>query len=92
MDRRQPPHVQAWQAVENEHWPANPRGWRWHEPGIDVRVRIVFERDGETFLDGTARRWDTNHVYVEIDDRRLQINGVWLRPKDVKRQTRQDES
>lgn len=83
-DRPQPPHVRAWQHIENEHWPDNPRGWRNH-PGINVRVRLVFETDGETWLDGVARRWDRTHVYVEVDDRRVSINGVWVRPVDVQR-------
>jgi hypothetical protein len=52
---RQPEHVRAWQIVLNEVWPANPASFRDH-PGIPVRVRIQWGRDGEEWRDGTAKR------------------------------------
>ena len=38
--------------------------------------------------DGTAKWWDAEHVYVEVDDYprfRLMGHGVWVRPADVRR-------
>jgi hypothetical protein len=38
--------------------------------------------------DGTAKWWDAEHVWVEVDDyrrHRLSSRGAWLRPEDVKR-------
>ncbi|PSL04104.1 hypothetical protein CLV30_106107 [Haloactinopolyspora alba] len=76
-----------WQAVLNEHWPAEPRRFKNREPGIDVRVRVVWEEDGEEFLAGVARRWGDANVYVEVRDTtgRLSSNGVWVKPIDVYR-------
>jgi hypothetical protein len=86
---RQPPHVRAWQTVLNEVWPENPMAFSDH-PGIPVTVRIRWGRDGEEWRDGTAKRWDAEHVYVEVDDypkHRLMDHGVWVRPADVRRRT-----
>lgn len=85
--RRKPAHVQAWRQVLNENWPDNPGGYRNREPDIPVRARVVFEEDGECWLDGKAKRWDAEHVYVFIDpyDKRINGNGVWLKPQDVYR-------
>ncbi|NEE01153.1 hypothetical protein [Phytoactinopolyspora halotolerans] len=80
-----PPHVLLEQAILNEHWPAHPRSFRNHEPGIKVRVRLIWEKDGEEYVRGLARRWDADHVYVEIDDRRRHALGVWVKPADVYR-------
>ena len=52
---------------------------------ILVRVRIVWEHDGEQLLEGVARRWWQSHVYVELDDRRLRTTGVWVPAADVRR-------
>jgi hypothetical protein len=88
MDPPQPPHVLAWRQVLNMHWPPRPKAFELREPGIPVRVRIVWDLDGEEYLDGVARRWDDGHVYVEINDQtRLQGNGVWVKPQDVYRRS-----
>ena len=84
----QPPHVLRWQSVLNEHCPARPGRFKDHWPGIPVRVRVVWERDGEEYLDGHAVRWDGGeHVYVRIRDTtgRLPGQGVWVKPDDVYR-------
>lgn len=81
----QPPHVRSWQQILNEHWPPNPVSFRRRDP-IPVRVRVVWERDGEEYVRGLALRWDANHVYVEWRDSmggRAIGNGVWLKPSDV---------
>lgn len=86
-DRSQPPHVQRWQSVLNEHWPTQPLQFKDRPPGIAVRARVQWERDGEEYLFGVATRWDTDHVYVQIRDTtgRLAGQGVWLKPADVYR-------
>lgn len=78
------PPAEHWQEVLNASWPDNPRGLPQHEP-IDVTARIVFEGDGETWLDGTAARWVGQNVCVEIVDPRLQVRFVWVDAGDVKR-------
>jgi hypothetical protein len=88
MDRdRQPEHVRKWQTVLNACWPDDPASFRDH-PGIPVTVRIQWGRDGEEWRDGIAKRWDAEHVWVEVDDyprHRLSSRGVWVRPADVRR-------
>lgn len=85
MGDRRPPHVEVWRNVLNEHWPGAPASYRRRDNPLPVRARIVWQEFGEEYLDGLAVRWDSAHVYVEIDDRRLMTNGVWLKPLDVYR-------
>ncbi|NED96431.1 hypothetical protein G1H11_14065 [Phytoactinopolyspora alkaliphila] len=86
-DRMRPPHLLREQAILNTHWPANPRSYRTHHPGVPVRARVIWERDGVEYVEGVARRWDAKHVYVEIlrSGGRLNTNGCWLKPCDVYR-------
>jgi hypothetical protein len=63
MDRDQPPHVQQWQDKLNEAWPVEPLGFR-SRPGIPVTVRIVCQRDGEEWINGVAKRRDSEQVWV----------------------------
>jgi len=50
--------------------------WR-HRDAIPVTARVVWERDGEEWVDGLALRWDSDHVYVEIPyEVRLATNGA----------------
>lgn len=72
-----------WQTVVNRHpysgdFPPERRG-------IPVRVRIVWERDGEEWLNGRATRWTDDSVFVEFFDVRLVALGEWLAPSDVRR-------
>lgn len=64
----------------------NPRAFR-DRPVVPVRVRVVWETDGEEYLYGEAIRWDDHHVYVRIRDTtsRLANQGIWLKPHDVYR-------
>lgn len=73
-----------WQTVLNQSWPDNPLGLPQHQP-INVTARIVFEHDGEVWLDGTASRWVGQCVCVEINDPRLQVRYCWVDAGDVKR-------
>lgn len=79
------------QDVLNETWPLvddkgkrHARGIPNREP-IPVTVRVVFESDGETWLDGDADRWHGRCVHVSVIDPRLRVNGVWVDAADVKR-------
>lgn len=76
------------QRALNEHWPppAIARSLTDRSDWIAVWARVVWERDGEEWLPGRATRWDRRHVFVRINDGRLQIPGVWLLPADVRRQ------
>jgi hypothetical protein len=87
VDLTQPAHVQKRRKVLNEHWPATPAALRSRDRSLPVRVRIVWEEHGEEFIDGSAARWDADHVYVEIIDERLATNGVWVKPSDVYRRS-----
>lgn len=80
-------HVPEWSDVLNMHWPPKPAQVARHRPGIPVRVRIVWDGDGEEYVEGTATRWDADHVYVEVRDTRLSGNGVWVKPSDVYRRS-----
>jgi len=54
-----------------------------------MRTRVRYSsQDGEEWRDGVAKRWDAEHVYVEVDDypkHRPPSHGVWVRPADVRR-------
>jgi hypothetical protein len=83
----------GYQRVTNEVWPFNDSNGR-HARGIDdqpaerqldVMARLVFEHDGETWVNGRAVRWNRSHVMVVVTDPRLHTGMVWLRAHDVKR-------
>jgi len=87
-----PPDRSKWQRARNEHWPFVDRDGQRHARGvpdqknpIPVRVRVVWDRDGEEWIDGGARRWTQTAVLVTFDDHRLQVGGVWVVPSDVER-------
>jgi hypothetical protein len=79
------------QKILNQSWPLHDRNGKAHargipdRPSILVRARIVWELDGEEWIDARATRWTRTHVHVEFADPRAQINGAWLRADDVKR-------
>lgn len=74
--------------ILNKSWPPAEvaRELKDRPDAIAVQVRIVFETDGEQWLDGMARRWWQQHVCVECLDSRLQVRYVWVDAGDVKRQ------
>jgi hypothetical protein len=74
-----------WQRALNERWPARPRDLPQQPDPIEVRARVVWERDGEEWVQGKAVRWDQHHVLVQIHDPRCQTLGFWLPPADVRR-------
>ncbi|MGH3117457.1 MAG: hypothetical protein ACRDQ2_10190 [Gaiellales bacterium] len=79
------------QKVLIEYWPLrdskglHARGIPDQPNPIPVRARVVWAGDGEEWVDGTARRWTANAVFVGLSDERLRAIGVWLRPEDLRR-------
>lgn len=70
-----------WQKIRND---AGARGSYRDRPSLPVRARLVFECDGEVWLEGTATRLGFDGaIFVETKDRRVQTIGVWLMPVDV---------
>lgn len=70
-----------WQKIRND---AGARGTFQSRPPVRLRARVVFKRDGEVWLDGTATRLGFDGaIFVELKDRRVQTIGVWLTPGDV---------
>lgn len=70
-----------WQKTRND---AGVRASYRDRPPVPVRARVVFERDGEVWLDGTATRLEFDGaIFVELRDRRCQAIGAWLPPDDV---------
>jgi hypothetical protein len=55
-----------------------------------VTVRVVWERDGEEWIEGEATRWTDRVVFVTFWDRRLSTIEVWVVPDDVRRRHPQD--
>ena len=47
----------------------------------------MWDCDGEEYVEGAATRWDADHVYVKVIGKRLQGNGVWVKPCDVYRRS-----
>jgi hypothetical protein len=81
------------QTVLNTSWPERDKdGWHARtvreqpaDKHVAVRVRCVFESDGECWIDGTATRWAASHVLVEVDDVRVMGRKVWVAAGDVVR-------
>jgi len=72
-----PPPRRQWQRVLNTSWPLrddksqpHARGIKDAEHPIAVTVRIIWEVDGEEWIDGTATRWHGRSVFVRVDDAR----------------------
>lgn len=61
--------------------PPEQQGERW----IHVRVRIVWDVDGETWIDGTAIGWTQDVVAVLVGDHRSMGPEVRVAPSDVVR-------
>ena len=70
-----------WHKIRNN---AGARGSFQSRPPVPVRAHVVFERDGEVWIDGTATRLCFDGaIFIELKDRRVQAIGVWLMPDDV---------
>jgi hypothetical protein len=55
------------------------------DPPVPVVARIVWEDDGEDYLETEAAGWTGQLVYVRVPDRRYRLTSVWLNAVDVKR-------
>jgi hypothetical protein len=91
------PQGRPHQKVVNEHWPLRDSKGEPHARGVPdqpnpiaVHARIVWEGDGEQWIDAKARRWTRSAVFVTFGDARLRGIGVWLRPNDVRRRQADD--
>lgn len=70
-----------WQKIRND---AGARGSYRDRPPLPVRARVVFDRDGEVWLEGMATRQGFDGaIFVELKDRRCQAIGAWLPTADV---------
>ena len=54
-------------------------------PRIPVRARIIWDTEGEEWLDGEAGRLDHRDgaIFVYLHDTRCATQGAWLGPDDV---------
>ena len=73
------------QRALNERFPPHARRIRDRPDPIRGEARIVWERDGEEWVPGTAIRWDRDHVLVRLGDRRCSTIGLWLPPQDFRK-------
>lgn len=81
-----PYHPERFQDVMNKSWPPPDVARRLSDhAAIPVTVRIVWDRDGETWLDGTATRWHGQHVFVRFVDERSRLGFAWVDAGDVGR-------
>lgn len=82
-----PHEPRAFQDVLNQSWPPAEvaRELRNRPDAIAAKARVMFETDGEQWLDGIARRWWQQHVCVELEDPRLRVRYVWVSAADVRR-------
>jgi hypothetical protein len=78
--------------IVNEFWPLHDAKGRGHArgipdqaPSIPVRVRVVWEGGGEQWIDGTARRWTHDAVFVAFAHEWRATAGVWVKPEDIRR-------
>jgi hypothetical protein len=55
------------------------------DPPVPVTARIVWEHDGEEYIDTAAAGWSGQLVYVRVPDRRYRLTSVWLDTADVRR-------
>jgi hypothetical protein len=85
VDQTPGPPGGLWQTITNERFPRDARSIPNQRNPISVRVRVVWERDGEEWIDGDATRWTDRVVFVTFGDRRLSTIGVWVVPGEVRR-------
>lgn len=73
------------QLILNDHQ-VPPRHLQTDPPApIPVRARIVWEDDGEEWIDTTADAWFRTTVLVLVSDRRSRTRGAWLDASDIRR-------
>ena len=64
---------------------ALPARFQRNRERIPVQARLVWENDGEEWVNGLALRLDTTDgaIFVEFQDARKRFTGAWLLPDDV---------
>jgi hypothetical protein len=55
------------------------------DPPVPIVARIVWENDGEEYIDTQAAGWSGQNVYVRLPDTRWRPTSVWLNAADVTR-------
>jgi hypothetical protein len=55
------------------------------DPPVPIVARIVWEADGEEYIDTVPAGWSGQHVYVRLPDPRYRLTSVWLDAADVTR-------
>lgn len=74
-----PHHPEWFQDVMNKSWPPAEVAERPSDyAAIPVTVSIVWEHDGESWVDGTATRWHGQHVFVRFSDERSRLDFGWV--------------
>jgi len=82
----QTPQQLGWspgQAILNDTGARQPEH-TFYQP-VPVVARIVWEGDGEDFIETVAAGWSGQNVYVRLPDRRYRLTSVWLDAADVTR-------
>jgi hypothetical protein len=54
-------------------------------PPVPIVARIVWEDDGEEYLETEAAGWSGQLIYVRVPDLRYALTSVWLDAADVTR-------
>jgi hypothetical protein len=55
------------------------------DPPVPIVARIVWEDDGEEYIETEAAGWSEQLVYVRVPDRQSRLTSVWLAAADVRR-------
>jgi hypothetical protein len=50
---------------------------------VPVVARVMWEDDGEEYLETEAAGWSGHLVYARVPDRRYRLTSVWLAATDV---------
>jgi hypothetical protein len=55
------------------------------EPPVPISARVLWDRDGEEWIETEALGWTGGEVYVRMSDPRYRLRAVWLDAADVRR-------
>jgi hypothetical protein len=71
------------QVIVNSTGAKEPRR-RLEPPPVPIRVRILWDRDGEEWIETVALGWTGREVHVRMSDPRYRLRAVWLDAADVR--------
>lgn len=74
-----------WQPILNAREIPPRRAQKNRYPGIPVRARLEWERDGVELVDTEAVGWTSTLVRVTMNDRRWRFGAAWVPASDVSR-------